>query len=117
VSGYISIWNESDADFRREGIIALWSGDGVCVGPSTEDHGYSAIEASIANAHDKLVAKGFLLVPADTTDSHHDIIRIDWKILSTASQEINATGSDFLVLRDDRRIFSAYRFVNAAAKS
>jgi hypothetical protein len=117
VNRYIAIWNESDADLRREGIVALWSGDGVYLDPSTEDRGYSAIEASIASANDELVAKGLLFRPTETTDSHHNVIRVDWKMLPAGSEEIVATGSDFLVLRDDRRIVSDYRFVNVASKS
>jgi hypothetical protein len=89
----------------------------VYLDPSTEDRGYSAIEASIADAHDELVAKGLLFVPADTTDSHHNVIRVDWNILSADSEETQANGSDFLVLSDGRRVLSDYRFINAGSKS
>ena len=38
-------------------------------------------------------------------------------MLPAGSEEMAAAGSDFLVLRDDRRILSDYRFINAASKS
>jgi hypothetical protein len=63
VSAYLSIWNESDAHLRRKGVATLRISDGVYLDPSTEDRGHNGIEASIADAHDELVAKGLLFVP------------------------------------------------------
>jgi SnoaL-like domain len=116
VNRYIAVWNESDTDLRREGIAALWSDDGAYVDPSTEQHGYNAIETTVAKVHDEFAAKGLVFMPANTTDGHHNLVRVDWKMFSAGRGEMAASGSDFLVLRDDRRISSDYRFINASSK-
>ncbi|HET9373875.1 MAG TPA: nuclear transport factor 2 family protein [Chthoniobacterales bacterium] len=117
VNRYIAVWNESDTDLRREGIATLWSDDGAYVDPSTEQHGYNAIETTVAKVHDEFAAKGLVFMPANTTDGHHNVVRVDWKMFPAGRGEMAASGSDFLVLRDDRRIFSDYRFIDASSKS
>jgi hypothetical protein len=50
IDRYVAVWNQADADLRRKGVIAFWSGESVYLDSSTEDHGHNAIEASIAAA-------------------------------------------------------------------
>jgi hypothetical protein len=113
VDRYISVWNEADADRRREGIAALWEEEGAHFTPSLEARGYRALEARVAGAHEKWVkAEGFVFRSANNAEDHHNGVRFNWEMVPAAGGAAAAVGFDFLVLGDDSRIRLDYQFLD-----
>ena len=50
VDRYINIWNEPDADRRRQTIRELWQEDAKHLARTLEAIGYDGIETRVANA-------------------------------------------------------------------
>jgi len=97
VDRYVAVWNEPDADRRRQGIAALWAVDGAHFTSSLEARGYQALEARVAGAYEKWVkAEGFVFRSANNAEDHHNGVRF----------------FDFLVLGDDGRIRLDYQFLD-----
>jgi hypothetical protein len=113
VDRYVSVWNEPDADRRREGIAALWEENGAHFTPSLEARGYQALEARVAGAHEKWVkAQGFVFRSANNAEDHHNGVRFNWEMVPAAGGAAAAVGFDFLVLGDDGRIRLDYQFLD-----
>lgn len=83
VEKYISIWNEPDSAKHRWCIRELW----------VEDAHYLA---------KTLEAVG-----------HHGKIKLRWEMLPAAGGDVISVGFDFLVLAEDGRIRTGYRFIES----
>jgi hypothetical protein len=113
VDRYVSVWNEPDADRRREGIAALWEEDGAHFTPSLEARGYQALEARVAGAYEKWVkGQGFVFRSGNNAEDHHNGVRFNWEMVPAAGGAAAAIGFDFLVLGDDGRIRLDYQFLD-----
>jgi hypothetical protein len=113
VDRYVAVWNEPDADRRRECIAALWAEDGAHFTPSLEARGYRALEARVTGAYEKWVkAGGFVFRSARNVETHHAGVRFNWEMVPAAGGAPAAVGFDFLVLADDGRIRLDYQFLD-----
>jgi hypothetical protein len=114
VDRYINIWNESDAEARRQTVRDLWQPDAHHLARMIEAIGHAGIEARVANAHEKWVKeKGNVFRLRDGVDGHHGTIKLRWEMLPAAGGEAISIGFDFLVLGDDGRIRTGYQFIEA----
>ncbi len=55
VERYIAIWNEPNAERRREIVRALWQEDATHLSRTIEAIGHTGIESRVANAYEKWV--------------------------------------------------------------
>ena len=54
IDRYTAVWNEPNADARRAAVAALWAPDGATLHRLIEARGYSALEARVAGAYEKV---------------------------------------------------------------
>jgi hypothetical protein len=114
VDRYIEIWNEPDAEARRQTIRDLWQEDAHHLARTLEAIGHAGIETRVRNAYDKWVKeKGNVFRLRDGVDGHHGTIKLRWEMLPAAGGEVASIGFDFLVLGDDGRIRTGYQFIEA----
>ncbi|HEY7979484.1 MAG TPA: nuclear transport factor 2 family protein [Rhizomicrobium sp.] len=110
---YIALWNEPDIDQRRLDIVELWAPDGLHYSKSHTCHGYAALEARVAGSYERSIAPGLnIFRAAGNAQAHHNVVRFNWHMLRKATEEIVATGFEFLVLADDGRIQADYQFID-----
>ena len=114
VRDYIAVWNEPDADRRRQLIRTLWQEDAHHLARTLEAVGHAGIEKRVADAYDKWVKeKGNVFRLRDGVDGHHGTVKLRWDMLPAAGGEVVSVGFDFLVLGGDGRIRTGYQFIEA----
>ena len=114
VDRYINIWNEPDADRRRQTIRELWQEDAKHLARTLEAIAHDGIETRVANAYQKWVKeKGNVFRLRDGVDGHHNTIKLRWGMLPAAGGALISIGLDFLVLGKDGRIRTGYQFIEA----
>jgi hypothetical protein len=114
VQDYISVWNEPDAERRRDLIRRLWQEDARHLARTLEAVGYAGIEKRVSDAYENWVRdKGNVFRLRDGVDGHHDTIKLRWEMLPAAGGEVISIGFDFLVLGADGRIRTGYQFIEA----
>ena len=114
VDRYINIWNEPDAERRRQTIRDLWQEDARHLARTLEAVGHSGVETRVATAYEKWVKeKGNVFRLRDGVDGHHDTIKLRWEMLPAGGGEVISIGFDFLVLGTDGRIQTGYQFIES----
>jgi hypothetical protein len=114
VDRYVNIWNEPDAERRRQTIRDLWQEDARHLARTLEAEGHDGIESRVATAYEKWVKeKGNVFRLRDGVDGHHDTIKLRWEMLPATGGNVISVGFDFLVLGDDGRIRTGYQFIEA----
>jgi hypothetical protein len=112
VNDYIAIWNEGDAERRRELIARTWTEDATYVDPLMAGEGTDGIDAMIAAAQAQYPGTRFEL--AVEPDAHNDRVRFAWDLVGPDGQAI-ARGIDFAHLADDGRLREVTGFLEPAA--
>ena len=127
VDRYAAIWNESDADRRRQGVAELWSEDAVHilqppqqvqeaaanlnVTPTFQARGHAELEARVTRAYEEFVAKGGNSFRAQDRGARlADVVKFRWEMV-TDSGEVAGVGLEFVVLGADGRIQADYQFI------
>jgi hypothetical protein len=119
VRDYIAVWNEPDAERRRQIIRSLWQEDAHHLARTLEAIGHAGIEKRVTDAYDKWVReKGHVFRLRDGVDGHHGTIKLRWEMLPADAAgrgggEVVSIGFDFLVLGSDGRIRTGYQFIEA----
>lgn len=108
---YVAVWNERDAQRRREQIAALWADDGAHFIPSLEARGPTALEARIAGAHHKWVVEaGYVFAYAGNAAGHHQAVKFNWT-MGPAGGPVVSVGFDFLLLDAGGKILADYQYI------
>ncbi|WP_329264374.1 hypothetical protein OG223_50595 [Streptomyces sp. NBC_01478] len=125
---YTAQWNVPDAAERRAAIEQLWAEDGTHIlhppaeiretaaalgfdHPTLQAQGYNAIETRVTRSYERFVEKqGFTFRARPGAIRLHDVVRIGWEAVSTATGDVVGGGSDMLVLDDNGRIKTDYMF-------
>ena len=126
---YMDLWNEPDADRRRQTIAELWTQDGrhllqppqevreiaaqpgIGLAAILEARGYEQIEARVTSAHEHWVgSEGLGFRGRDDADRLGDVVKFHWEAVEKDG-ELFAVGLTFLVLAADGRIERDYTFV------
>jgi hypothetical protein len=127
VDRYAAVWNESDADRRREGVAELWSEDAVHilqppqqvqeaaatlnVTPTFQARGHTELEARVVRAYEAFVAEGGNSFRAQDHGTRlADVVKFRWEMV-TNSGEVAGVGLEFVVLGADGRIQTDYQFI------
>jgi hypothetical protein len=110
VDRYVAVWNELSADERRERICSLWVPDGTTCYRLLDARGHDAIEARVTSSWDKWLRDGRYVFRSRDAVCHHDVVKVNWEMLTTAGGQVEAIGLSFLVLTPDGHIRSDYQF-------
>ncbi|MHB8531560.1 MAG: nuclear transport factor 2 family protein [Solirubrobacteraceae bacterium] len=111
IEGYISMWNETDAERRRELVAATVSDDASYLDPLMSGEGVPGIDAMIAGAQSQYPGHRFALVSGP--DGHHDRVRFSWSLAPDGGEPI-AIGHDFATVAADGRLREITGFLETA---
>jgi hypothetical protein len=111
VDRYIAIWNETDADRRRELIASTWTDACRYTDPVFGAAGPDEIDAMVGGFHAQF--PGLIFVHTGEIEAHHDRIRFTWDLLD-ASGERQAAGTDVAVVSVDGRLLDVTGFFDQA---
>jgi hypothetical protein len=112
VTRYIAVWNETDAQRRRERVAELWGDGGQSLQRVLDPRGVDAITARVAASHDKWIAgRGFEFRLSGVPQAHHDAVLCNWAMGPRGSDEVVSLGLSFLLLDADGRLHSDLQFV------
>jgi hypothetical protein len=126
---YLSLWNEPDADRRRQLIAELWTEEGrhllqppqeirelaaqpgIGMPAILEARGHDEIEARVASAFDHWVgSEGLTFRGRDDAERLGDVVKFHWEAVDEDG-EASGVGLNVLVLAADGRIERDYVFV------
>jgi hypothetical protein len=110
VERYLATWNETDDTARRTAIRELWSEDGVYVDPLASVAGHDGIDRLLAGVQGQFA--GLTFVRGSEVDTHHNIARFQWHLVSAPGEEPIAIGFDVAVVGDDGRLTGVYGFID-----
>ena len=112
VDTYIAMWNEPNADRRRELVARTVTDDADYVDPVMEGAGIDGITAMIGAAQEQFPGHRFTLLSGP--EHHHDRMRFSWRLAADGAAPA-AIGVDFASLADDGRMRSITGFLEPAA--
>jgi len=127
---YVAIWNEADADARKEAVEALWTDGGVHlpeppeeivkraaeigVTATLEARGHAELLSRVTRAYDEFVAPGqYEFVKHGEAAALRDVVKLRWAMVPAGGGEPLAIGIDLLQLAPDGRIGTDYQFIEA----
>jgi len=113
VAGYFAMWNEADADARRDVLAATWTPDATYVDPLFDADGYDALAAMVDAVHQQFPGHAFRLT--GSVDAHHDRLRWTWELVPEAGGAAVASGLDVAVVTADGRLSHVTGFIDAVA--
>lgn len=127
---YLAVWNEPDADVRRQAVEQLWTEDGVHlldppeeivkraaeigVSATLEARGHAELVRRVSKAYDEFVAPGqYEFVRHGAAAAIRDLVKLRWAMVPAGGGEALAIGIDLLLLAPDGRIRADYQFIEA----
>ncbi len=109
---YVAVWNETDAENRRQQIAALWLPDGRHYVDEREAHGYSELEQRIIGSHNRNVRDGGRRFRAvQDAQALRDVVTFHWEMLDGKADEVLAVGLEVLRVDAEGRILVDYQFI------
>jgi hypothetical protein len=112
VHTYIAMWNETDADRRRQLVAQTVTDDADYVDPVMEGAGIDGITAMIGAAQEQFPGHRFTLLSGP--EDHHGRMRFSWTLAADGAVPA-AIGVDFASLADDGRMRSITGFLEPPA--
>jgi hypothetical protein len=106
---YIAMWNETDAERRRDIIARLWADNGRYVDPLMRGDGPSGIDAMVQGVQQRFPGFRFTLV--GKVDGHNDRLRFGWE-LGDGINPAPVAGIDVGVVAPDGRLQSITGFID-----
>jgi hypothetical protein len=112
VKDYIAMWNETDADRRRDLVARTVTDDADYVDPVMEGSGIDGIATMIGAAQSQFPGHRFTLIAGP--EAHHDRLRFTWSLAADGAPPV-AIGVDFVNLDDDGRMRTITGFLEPVA--
>ena len=109
VQSYIAMWNETDADERRELVAQTVTEDASYLDPVMAGAGIDGISEMIGGAQQQFPGHRFEL--AFGPDVHHDHARFAWRLLAPNGGGTVVGGVDFAALAEDGRMRTVTGFL------
>lgn len=106
------VFEEHDAQKRRNNIARLWAKDGVFIDPDSRYEGHSGIEFAAAGVAKKF--PNFVFTERGEIAAYHGVAKLDWGF-GPAGAEAVITGIDVLVMKGDK-IGALYTFIDPPKK-
>ena len=113
VDSYIAMWNETDAQQRRELVAQTITEDATYLDPLMAGAGVDGITDMIGGAQQQFPGHRFSLIAGP--DAHHDRVRFTWSLASADGGDPVAIGVDFATVADDGRMRAITGFLEPAA--
>ncbi|CAO5150054.1 Nuclear transport factor 2 family protein [Frankia sp. AiPs1] len=109
IDRYFAAWNAS-GDALEKAVAAAFTEDAAYTDPLVDVTGHEGIAAAIRGAQAQFPA--FEFRPANRPDSHHDLARFGWELVSRADGSAPVAGFDVVSLAEDGRIRSVSGFLD-----
>ncbi|MFF4321179.1 nuclear transport factor 2 family protein [Streptomyces sp. NPDC001568] len=110
VTKYLALWNEGDADRRAAGVADLFTSEAPYIDPLAAVEGHEGIAAVLTGAREQFECLSFEL--HGTVDTHHNVARFQWALVTGPGAEPMAIGFDVLVTDGAGRITGVYGFLD-----
>jgi hypothetical protein len=111
VQRYFAIWNETDADRRRDLIAQTWADDATYIDPMMRGDGPAGIDAMIQAVQNQFAGHQFRQIGA--ADAHNTYLRFAWE-LAPADGPVLVAGTDFAMITDNNRLQKVIGFIDLA---
>jgi hypothetical protein len=111
---YVSLWNESDPEKRRQQIANLWVDEGEHYVESGKFVGLEALERRVIEAHNEFVRKAgnrFRAVPGARREG--DVVTFYWEMLPANEDKVLGKGLEFMIVTERGQIIQDYQFYPA----
>ena len=129
VERYAAVWNEPDAERRRQGVTALWTEDALhllqppeavrqaaaalAVESTFQARGHRELQERVARAYREFVAPGEYTFRARQDAARlGDVVKFRWEMVAR-SGEVAAVGLEFVTLAADGRIRTDHQFIES----
>jgi SnoaL-like domain len=99
IDRYIAVWNETDAERRRDLIARTWTEDSTYIDPLMRGEGRGGIDAMTHAVQAQF--PGLLFRRTSDVDAYNDRVRFSWELGPEGSPAL-AGGVDFGVVVGDR---------------
>jgi hypothetical protein len=128
---YMTLWNEPDAERRRQLVAELWTEDGahilqppeemreiaarpgIGMTATLEARGHVELAARVTSAYEEWVDRGaFHFRRRDNVERVADVVKFNWEMISTDG-DVAGAGLAVLVLAPDGRIRLDYQFIES----
>lgn len=111
---YAAVWNETDAEKRRQQTAQLWIPEGRHYVGDREVQGHEALERRIKESYEKNVRDGGNRFRA-VRDARqlHNVVIFHWEMLPANDETVLGRGLEFLIVDDEGRIQVDYQFYPA----
>lgn len=111
---YVAVWNEKDAQRRREAVAALWVPNGQHFVAGRAAQGYEELEKRIQGSHEKNVRiDGNRFRAAPGARLLRNVVTFYWEMLPANGDTVLARGLEFLIVNEEGRILVDYQFFPA----
>jgi hypothetical protein len=110
VTQYLDIWNEADADKRAAAVADLFAPGAPYIDPLAAVEGHEGVAAVIAGAREQFQGLSFELL--GEVDTHHNVARFQWGLVTEPGAEPIAIGFDVAVAGEDGRLTGVYGFLD-----
>jgi len=129
VERYAAVWNEPDAERRRQGVTALWTEDALhllqppqavrqaaaalAVESTFQARGHRELQERVARAYLEFVAPGEYTFRARQDAARlGDVVKFRWEMVAR-NGEVAAVGLEFVTLAADGRIRTDHQFIES----
>ncbi|MFO6419860.1 hypothetical protein ACLBKS_06630 [Hylemonella sp. W303a] len=111
---YAALWNEPDPIRRKAAIAQLWTADGRHFVKTQEVCGHEALERRVQASHEKNVRDaGCKFRISGVAQQLPGVVTFHWQMVFAATDEVMATGLEFLALNAQGVIVADYQFILA----
>jgi hypothetical protein len=105
VQRFVSVWNETDEQRRRDTVSELWTLDGRHLMGAHDVRGHAALMERVAASHHRNVVEGNCYFrPATSIQFVPGMVKFRWDMVRRTTGEVVAAGVGVLVLTIDHRI-------------
>src|SRR5947209_4209195 len=90
---YVALWNEVHPDARRQRVIDLYCPDATYIFYRRDPiHGHQAIIDQLTYTQKIYRPMGYAFRSTHNAVGHHNLIRLNWVMISTATGEMEMSG-------------------------
>jgi len=116
IDRYIAMWNETDAERRRELIARTWTEEACYLDPILQGEGQAGIDTMVRGVHERFPGHRFRRT--SDPDAHHDRVRFSWELAPEGGAPV-VSGTDFAVVGKGDRLKTVTGFFDhvSAAQS
>ncbi|HET7049420.1 MAG TPA: hypothetical protein VFI54_14250 [Solirubrobacteraceae bacterium] len=125
---YVALWNEPNAERRRERVTELWAPDarqvlkppvevtevasGLGMTAMLEARGHDQLERRVTRAYDEFVGSGgYTFRRRGEAEQLEHVVKFRWEMVPAGGEAVAGVGLEVLLLAPDGRIGAAYQFI------